>query len=171
MSLLRCLTFLHRYQTVILTVLLFWIYFSLLALVYIPWEDIFKFIASAAEFCEWVQVEIDVYNPNLKYQVKPHSSPWFSAACAAIVHRNRFFRLYQKDKSSESKVKFRQASDSWKRVLKEVWYNCSVHHSVYLFIIEISSHNCSVTMSNIVKKYLWRKIHELNILIRCSDDS
>ena len=59
-----------------------------------PWEDIFKLSASAAasEFCEWVQVGMDVYIPHRKYQVKPHSSPWFSAACAAaIVHRNHFF--------------------------------------------------------------------------------
>ena len=49
----------------------------------------------------------------------PHSSPWFSASCAAaIVHRNHFFHLYQKDKSSDSKVKFRQASNSCKRVLE-----------------------------------------------------
>ena len=43
----------------------------------IPWEDIFKLGASAAasEFCEWVQVGIDVYIPHRKYQVKPHSSP------------------------------------------------------------------------------------------------
>ena len=54
-----------------------------------------------------------------KYQVKPHSSPWFSAACAAaIVHRNHFFRLYQQNKSSESKVKFRQASNRCNRVLE-----------------------------------------------------
>ena len=46
-----------------------------------------------------------------KYQVKPHSSSWFSAACAAaIFHRNHFFPLYQKDKSSDSEVKFRQAT-------------------------------------------------------------
>ena len=87
----------------------------------VPWEDIFKLSASAAasEFCEWVQVGIDVYIPHRKYQVKPHSSPWFSAACvAAIVHRNHFFRLYQQNKSSESKVKFRQASNRCKRVLE-----------------------------------------------------
>ena len=62
----------------------------------VPWEDIFKLSASAAasEFCEWIQVGIDVYIPHRKYQVKSHSSPWFSAACAAaIVHRNHFFRL------------------------------------------------------------------------------
>ena len=69
----------------------------------VPWEGVFKLSLSAAanEFC------------------KPHSSPWFSAACAAaIVHRNHFFRLHQKDKSSESKVKFRQASNRCKRVLE-----------------------------------------------------
>ena len=67
----------------------------------VPLEDIFKLGASAAasEFCEWVQVGIDVYIPHKKYQVKP-PSPWFSAVCtAAILHRNDFFRLNQKDKS------------------------------------------------------------------------
>ena len=55
--------------------------------------DIFKLSASAAasEFCEWVQVGTDVYIPHLKYQVKLHSSEWFSAAfAAAIVHGNHF---------------------------------------------------------------------------------
>ena len=87
----------------------------------VPWEDILKLSASAAgsEFCEWVQVGIDVYIPHRKYQVKPHSSPWFSAACAAaIVHRNHFFCLYHQNKSSESKAKFRQASNRCKRVLE-----------------------------------------------------
>ena len=60
-----------------------------------------------------------MYIPLCKYQVKPHSSHWFSAACAAaIVHRNHFSCLYQKNKSSESKVKFRQASNCCKRVLE-----------------------------------------------------
>ena len=84
----------------------------------VPWEDIFKLNASAAasEFCEWVHVGSNVYIPHGKYQVKPHSSPWFSAACAAaVVHRNHFFHLYQQNKSYESKVKFRQAC---KRVLE-----------------------------------------------------
>ena len=87
----------------------------------VPWEDIFELSASAAasEFYEWVQVEIDVYIPHRKYQVKAYSSPWLSAACAAaIVHRNHFFRLYQKDKSSDSKVNFKQASNRCKRVLE-----------------------------------------------------
>ena len=60
----------------------------------VPREDQFKLGASAvfSEFC--VQVGIDVYIPHRKYQVKPYSSPWFSAASAtAIVHINHFFRL------------------------------------------------------------------------------
>ena len=60
-----------------------------------------------------------MYIPHHKYQVKPPLSSWFSAACAAaIVHRNHFFRLYQYNKSSQSKVKFRQASNLCKRFLE-----------------------------------------------------
>ena len=87
----------------------------------VPWEDIFKLSPSAAasEFCEWVQVGIDIDISHCKYHVKLHSSPWFSAACAAaVVHRNHFFCLLQKNKSSESKVKLRQASNCYKRVLE-----------------------------------------------------
>ena len=57
----------------------------------------------------------------------PDSDPWFSAACAAaIVYRNIFVFvcLYQQNKSSESKVKFIQASNSCKRVLKAVKLAC-----------------------------------------------
>ena len=85
----------------------------------VSWEYIFKLgaYAAATEFCEWVKVRIDVYIPHRKYQVKPHSSLWFSAAsAAAIVHRNYFFRLYKREKSS--KLKFRQASNRCKKVLE-----------------------------------------------------
>ena len=85
----------------------------------VPWEDIFKLSAStaASEICERVQVGIDVYIPHGKYQVKRHSSPWFSAACAvAIAHKNHSFHLHQQNKSSESNIKFRQASNCCKRV-------------------------------------------------------
>ena len=60
-------------------------------------RDIFKLDASRAfnEFSVWVQVGIDVYIPYCKHQVKSHSSPWFSAACAAaIAHRNYSFCMY-----------------------------------------------------------------------------
>ena len=65
-------------------------------------EDIFKLRTSAAasEFCEWVQVEIDVCIPRHKYQIKSHSSPKISVACATvIVYRNQSFCLYQQNKS------------------------------------------------------------------------
>ena len=87
----------------------------------VPWENIFELSASAtaSEFCEWVQVGIDVYIPHHKYQLKPHSSLWFSvASAAAIVQRNHFLRLYEPNKTSESKLKFRQASNLRKRVLQ-----------------------------------------------------
>ena len=87
----------------------------------VPLEDIFKCSASATarELCEWVQVETDVFIPHCKYQVKSHSSPWFSTPCAAaIAHRNHLFWLYQQITSSESKLKLRQASNRCKRVLE-----------------------------------------------------
>ena len=57
-------------------------------------------------------------NP-FKHSNNTLTHPWFSAACAAaIAHRNYFFRLYQQNKSSESKVNFRQASNRCKRVLE-----------------------------------------------------
>ena len=66
----------------------------------IPSEDIFKPRASAAasEFCEWVQVGIDVHIPHRKYHVRLHSSIWFSDACARSgVHRNHFFPFVPKE--------------------------------------------------------------------------
>ena len=75
----------------------------------VRWEDIFKPSASvaASEFCEWVQVGIDLYIPHRKYQVKPHSSPCFSAACAAaIVIQIAFFVCT--NRINLSNVKFRQ---------------------------------------------------------------
>ena len=87
----------------------------------VQWKYTFKLSACAAadEFCEWVQIAINVYIPHCKDQAKPHSSPGFSAACAAaIVHKNYFFRLYQQNKSLETKVKLKQASNRCKRVLE-----------------------------------------------------
>ena len=87
----------------------------------VPWEDIFKLSASAAASAFWEQFRagIEVFIPYRKYQVKPHLSPWFSATyAAAIVNRNHFFRLHQQNKCSAFKAKFRQASNSCKRVLE-----------------------------------------------------
>ena len=74
---------------------------------------------TASEFCKWARVGIDVYIPHRRYQVKSHSSPCFLAAyTVVIVYKNYFFHLYQPNKSSESKAKFRQASNCCKRVLE-----------------------------------------------------
>ena len=62
----------------------------------VPWEHIFKLSVSAAatEFCGWVRVGIDLYITHYKYQIKSHSSLWFSAASvAAIAYRNHFLFL------------------------------------------------------------------------------
>ena len=86
----------------------------------VTWKDIFKLSASAtaSEFYECFQVRIVVYIPDREYQVKPHSSPWLSCACAAaIAHRNHFC-LHQQNKYSESEVKFRQTRNHYKRLLK-----------------------------------------------------
>ena len=43
---------------------------------------------------------------------------FIATSAPSIVHRSHFFRLYQEYKLSESKLKFRQASNHRKRVLE-----------------------------------------------------
>ena len=69
----------------------------------VPWEHIFKLGVSeaAAEFCKWIQVEIDVYIPHHEYQVNHRSSPWFFAAdVAAIAHGNHLDSIHQRNISA-----------------------------------------------------------------------
>ena len=67
-----------------------------------------------------------IYISHCKYQVKPYWSLWFSVACAAaIIHRNHFFCLFHQNKFSESKVKFRQASNHCKRFLEAAKLACA----------------------------------------------
>ena len=57
-----------------------------------------------------------MYMPHHNCHSKTHSSPWFSTAfAAAIVYRSysSLFRLHWQNNSSQSKVKFRQASNCW----------------------------------------------------------
>ena len=120
-----------------------------------PWEDIFKISASAAasELCEWVHIAIDVYIPHRKYQVKPHSSPWFSAACAtAIGHRNHFLPLYQQNKSFESKVKFRQASNCCKRILEPAQIAYANKTKVFITSQKLGSQDFWWTANSAVNK-------------------
>ena len=82
-------------------------------------EDIFKVgaFAAASGFYEWVQTGTDVYIPHSKCQVKPHSSSWISAVYAAAIVIEINILFVPKDKSSESKLKFRQVSNCCSRVL------------------------------------------------------
>ena len=82
------LTFHHIHNTMPCFITLLMTILVLIGMVYsrVPWEYIFKLnaFAAASEFCEWFQAGIDVYIPHHNYQVRPHLSPWFSAACTAV---------------------------------------------------------------------------------------
>ena len=78
----------------------------------VPWEDIFKLSASAVS-----GFRLELMYISLVISIRSNLTH-LHACAAAIVHRNHFFRLYQQNKSTESKVKFRQASNRCKRVLE-----------------------------------------------------
>ena len=83
------------------------------------WEGIFKTVLLLLLVTFVSCFKLELMFISLGYHVQPHSSPWFSAAWgAAIFYRNHLFRVYQQNKSSESKVKFTQASDCRKRILE-----------------------------------------------------
>lgn len=87
-----------------------------------PWSHVFSLPANkcASEVISWIQAGIEAFVPHRRYQVKPHSSPWFSPGCAsAIAHRNHYFHLYQRNKSVENRRLFTSARNQCKRVLNE----------------------------------------------------
>ena len=95
----------------------------------------------------------DVYIPYRKYEVKPQSSPWFSASCAAaIVHRNDFFRLYQRDLCSDSKVKFRQVSNCCKRVLEAAKLACANKTKESITSQKVGSHDFWQIANSVLNK-------------------
>ena len=126
-------------------------------------EGYFKLGASAAaaELCEWVQIGIDVDIPHCKYYVKPYLSPRFSDACAAtIAQKNHLFHLYQKNKSSASKCKFRQASNRWKRVLEAAKLAYANTTKESITSQKLHSHNvCQIANSDLNKDK--SSIHQL----------
>ena len=74
----------------------------------------------AEEISSWLQVGIDAYIPSRKYQVKPHSTPWFSPAiAAAISHRNHFYHRYQRCSSEDNKSLFTRARNDCKKIIEE----------------------------------------------------
>ena len=86
----------------------------------VPWPDVFKLDGEkcAEEVASWIKAGIDAFIPYRKFQQKPHSTPWFSPACAAaIAHRNHFYKVFQREKSADSKCRFRHAANECKRVI------------------------------------------------------
>ena len=87
-----------------------------------PWSDICKRNADefALELTSWISAGIDAFIPSRKFQVKPHSSPWFSPACAAaIAHRNHFFHLYQQHPSPGNRKLFVTARNQCKYIIRD----------------------------------------------------
>ena len=89
----------------------------------IPWEAVFDLQAEACarEIVSWLLAGIDAFVPSRKYLVvKPHSSPWFSPACAAaIAHRNHYINLFQRANTDENKRLFSTARNNCKRVIQD----------------------------------------------------
>ena len=86
----------------------------------VPWPDVFKLDGEkcAEEVASWIKAGIDAFIPYRKFQQKPHSTPWFSPACAAaIAHRNHFYKVFQREKSADSKRRFRHAANECKRAI------------------------------------------------------
>ena len=62
--------------------------------------------------------------------MKPHSSPWFSPACAAaIAHRNHYFHIFQHSDTDDNKRLFATARNNCKRVIQDAKseYERNVH--------------------------------------------
>ena len=84
----------------------------------ITWEITWFTFAAGTDLCEWVQVGIYKYI-SLIVNIRSSLIPWFSVSFAgAIAQRNLFIRLYQQNKSSVSKLKFKHASNRCKNFLK-----------------------------------------------------
>ena len=109
-------------------------------------KEIFRLSASAAatEFCEWVQVGIDVYIPLHKYQAKPHLSSWFSAA----IFQQLFYSMAQRSsKYDKANLFARMFSKNYN--LLDLGISLPVFHSR----TNLKLHNISIT-SKLVKKVI-----------------
>lgn len=76
------------------------------------------FANTAIEVSSEVKVDIDIFVPSQKYQLKPLSISWFAFACAvAIDPGSTFFRLYRRDSSDHNTRLFVCARNNCKHVL------------------------------------------------------
>ena len=102
------------------------------------------------------------------------SSPWFSAGCAAaIIHRNHFFHLYLKDKSSDSKVKFRQASNRCKRVLEAAKLAYASKTKESITSQELGSHDFWQIANNVLNKdksAILAPFNSWEVVLSCASD-
>ena len=73
-----------------------------------------------------------------------------SCLCFCIVHRNHFFHLYQQNKSSESKVKLRQASNRCKRVVGVPKIACASETKESFTNQKLSSQDCWYSKLNLL---------------------
>ena len=87
----------------IIFVLLSW--FLLLYQIFLC-ENLFDLGASAGvcDFCELVQIGLDLYIFHRKYQSKSFSSPWFSATCVAVCTNKRDLVSYMQSSAKHSIV-------------------------------------------------------------------
>ena len=83
---------------------------------------------------------IDFYIPNRKFQLKPHSSPWFTPSCAAaIAHRNHYFHQYHRNSTPENTKLFFDSRNHFKDVSSNhtETAHCLLHISLLPIISEI----------------------------------
>ena len=74
----------------------------------------------AAELAEWIQIGIDEYIPHRRYQLKPHSAPWYSSDCAAaIADRNRHFHRYRRNECPDTLRAFSISRNKCKKVFNK----------------------------------------------------
>ncbi|XP_065640981.1 uncharacterized protein LOC136073297 isoform X1 [Hydra vulgaris] len=95
-----------------------------------PWADVFSLSADkcASYVTSWIQAGMEAFIPLRLFQVKPHSTPWFSLSCAAAIsNRNHFFHLFQKNNSLENKQVFIIARNRCKKVLSDA----KLHYSQF----------------------------------------
>ena len=88
----------------------------------VPWLTILKLgpDLAADELSQWINLGMEIYIPSRTYQIKAHSQPWYTPACAAaIAHRNHFFKKYHLLGTLDSKRLFREARNRCKRVLED----------------------------------------------------
>ena len=87
----------------------------------LPWDGVFSLPADscATEIAEWLRIGIEEFIPHRRYQVKPHSVPWFSPDCsAAIATRNHHYHCYRSNPSTSNRASFRKARNDCEKVLK-----------------------------------------------------